>query len=261
LDDWIYWLLIHTTRNYRQYRGIADLHTLQFTVTHALGFSVFTSRILVTDFITASLSLQITHEVFLSLPNYFLAIILQLPISKTRLNSNPLLPSSYPDRLASRNSNFQSTAPLPCLLYNYFERTTQKTQPLLLEMRSYSAVAWQRKLLAYSLPRIYVYRVVAHQMNVYSDFTIPAFGRHVTVYIKYFLFHLYAFHLLRPLVIKINSASCLHVRFSAAFGKLNFTVHWGPQLPGETLAPVCLQTFLWNIILWRWRQNIPLKSL
>jgi hypothetical protein len=35
-----------TTRNYRQFSAIADLHTLQFTVTHALGFSVFTSRIL-----------------------------------------------------------------------------------------------------------------------------------------------------------------------------------------------------------------------
>jgi hypothetical protein len=32
------------------YSAIADLHTLQFTVTHALGFSVFTSRILATDF-------------------------------------------------------------------------------------------------------------------------------------------------------------------------------------------------------------------
>jgi hypothetical protein len=32
-----------------QYSTIADLHNLQFTVTHALGFSVFTSRILVTE--------------------------------------------------------------------------------------------------------------------------------------------------------------------------------------------------------------------
>jgi hypothetical protein len=29
--------------------AIADLHTLEFTVTHALEFSVFTSRILATD--------------------------------------------------------------------------------------------------------------------------------------------------------------------------------------------------------------------
>jgi hypothetical protein len=31
------------------YSAIADLHTLQFNVTHALGFSVFISRILATD--------------------------------------------------------------------------------------------------------------------------------------------------------------------------------------------------------------------
>jgi hypothetical protein len=50
LDDWIYSALyIHTFRDYRQYSAVAILHTLQFTVTHALGFSVFTSRILATD--------------------------------------------------------------------------------------------------------------------------------------------------------------------------------------------------------------------
>jgi hypothetical protein len=31
------------------YNAIADLHTLQFTVTHTLVFSVFTSRILAMD--------------------------------------------------------------------------------------------------------------------------------------------------------------------------------------------------------------------
>jgi hypothetical protein len=35
-----------TTGNYS---AIADLHTLQFTMTHALLFTVLTSRILVTD--------------------------------------------------------------------------------------------------------------------------------------------------------------------------------------------------------------------
>jgi hypothetical protein len=35
-----------TTDNYS---AIADLHTLPFIVTHALGFSVFISRILATD--------------------------------------------------------------------------------------------------------------------------------------------------------------------------------------------------------------------
>jgi hypothetical protein len=50
-------------RDYRQYSAIADLHTLQFAVTHALGFSVFTSRILATDFV----SLTATSNYTLSL--------------------------------------------------------------------------------------------------------------------------------------------------------------------------------------------------
>jgi hypothetical protein len=50
LYDWIYYnLYIHITRDYRQYSAITDLHTFQFTVTHAPGFPVFTSRILATD--------------------------------------------------------------------------------------------------------------------------------------------------------------------------------------------------------------------
>jgi hypothetical protein len=50
LDDWIYCTLyyIHTVRYYRSYSTNAILH-IQFIVTHALGFSVFTSRILATD--------------------------------------------------------------------------------------------------------------------------------------------------------------------------------------------------------------------
>jgi hypothetical protein len=40
---------IFRNRDYRRYSTIADLHTLQFIVTHALGFSVFTSRILATN--------------------------------------------------------------------------------------------------------------------------------------------------------------------------------------------------------------------
>jgi hypothetical protein len=55
------------------YSATAYLHTLQCTVTHALGFLVFTSHILATDF---SQSLQITHAVFLSQSNSVLAILL-----------------------------------------------------------------------------------------------------------------------------------------------------------------------------------------
>jgi hypothetical protein len=51
---WIIWLdycalYIRTPRDYKQYSTIAILHNLLFTVRHALGFSVFISRILATD--------------------------------------------------------------------------------------------------------------------------------------------------------------------------------------------------------------------
>jgi hypothetical protein len=46
--DWMIGF-VKSTRIYKQYSTIADLHNLQFTVTHALGFSVFISRILVTE--------------------------------------------------------------------------------------------------------------------------------------------------------------------------------------------------------------------
>jgi hypothetical protein len=35
--------------NHNYYSAIADLHNLQFAVTHALGFSVFTSRLIAVD--------------------------------------------------------------------------------------------------------------------------------------------------------------------------------------------------------------------
>jgi hypothetical protein len=52
--DWmirfIYTLYIHTIRDYRQLQRYRySIHTFQFTVTQALGFSAFTSRILATD--------------------------------------------------------------------------------------------------------------------------------------------------------------------------------------------------------------------
>jgi hypothetical protein len=50
--------------NYNQYSAIADLHTFQFTVSHALGFSVFTSRLLATDLNTET-STSNHYEVFL----------------------------------------------------------------------------------------------------------------------------------------------------------------------------------------------------
>jgi hypothetical protein len=80
------------------------------------------------------------------------------------------------------------TQPTPLnwtLLYNHFARTTQKTQPpycwegvITVQLHSngsYSIVACVFVAAGMCLPS----RCLA--MNVYSDFTIPAFGLHVTV--------------------------------------------------------------------------------
>jgi hypothetical protein len=59
LAPWLQVLLITL-----KYSAIADLHTFQFTVAQALGFSVFTSRLLATDLSTET-SASNHYEVFL----------------------------------------------------------------------------------------------------------------------------------------------------------------------------------------------------
>jgi hypothetical protein len=112
LDHWIYWHLLHTSRNYRQYSAIADLHTSQFTVTQERGFSVFTSRILATD-------LSQSHCHFTShmkTSSHRLILLLSL-FSNGQLGSIPLLSSSYPARPASRTStHFTERPPLNSFL-------------------------------------------------------------------------------------------------------------------------------------------------
>jgi hypothetical protein len=106
-------------------------------------------------FITVSLSLQITHEDLFAPPNSFLAMILQLPIPKTRPNENPLLQSSYPGRLAYRNSTVFST--------------------------ELSLHGPRRKYSLSIVGKAYLERQCL-AMNVYSYFTIPAFGHYVTIH-------------------------------------------------------------------------------
>jgi hypothetical protein len=130
----LYSLLV-TARNYS---AIVDLHTLQFTVTHKLGFSVFTSRILVTDFntgtVTGSLNhtLQIslyysTYKVFSSQPDVQLPTELHSVILTPQFfKSVPLLPNSYPSGLASRNSTDSND--FLCPFYNPSARTAQRAQ-------------------------------------------------------------------------------------------------------------------------------------
>jgi hypothetical protein len=82
-----------TTGNYS---AMANVRTLQFTVTHTLQFPVFTSRILATNFNTVVIPVSHMKSSCCYFANF--------PNPKTRLNSILLLPSSHPGRLESRNS-------------------------------------------------------------------------------------------------------------------------------------------------------------
>jgi hypothetical protein len=58
--------LLITLKSHRQYITITDLYTFQFTVAHALGFSVSTSRLLAMDLHTET-STQITTSITLKI--------------------------------------------------------------------------------------------------------------------------------------------------------------------------------------------------
>jgi hypothetical protein len=100
-----------------------------------------------------------------------------------QLNSIPLLSSSYPGRLASRNSILFFSTEL--FFFNQFAGTTQKTQPLyywegvittpLHSNGNYSIVACVFCAAGMCLPS----RCLI--MDVSYDFIIPDFGRHVTI--------------------------------------------------------------------------------
>jgi hypothetical protein len=103
-----------TTRDYRQYSAIAILHTFQFTVTHALVFSVFTIRILATDLSQSHCNLKLhvkssLHRLILSCQFRRLASILFRLLFCTPCYS------------ASTMSVLVNTS------YNHFARTPRKT--------------------------------------------------------------------------------------------------------------------------------------
>jgi hypothetical protein len=56
---------MQSTRTYKQYSAIADLHNLEFTLTHALGFSAFTSHILVTELKRLTVTIYSNHTLIL----------------------------------------------------------------------------------------------------------------------------------------------------------------------------------------------------
>jgi hypothetical protein len=98
-----------TTRDYRQYSAIADLHALQFTVTHTKILSLHKSCP-DNGFITVSPSPQITPEVFFSEYNLFLAIISSTAIFRTRPSSRQQLIQM--NSSSTELSQLVTTAPL-----------------------------------------------------------------------------------------------------------------------------------------------------
>jgi hypothetical protein len=55
---------VTSSHNHTQYSAIADLHTFQFTIAHALGFAVSPSRLLAMDLNTGTITSN-HYEVFL----------------------------------------------------------------------------------------------------------------------------------------------------------------------------------------------------
>jgi hypothetical protein len=97
----------------RNYRAIAILHTLQFTITHALGFSVFPSRLL-------AMELSQSHSHFKShMQTYFHSLIPFLPLFCS-CQFRRLL-STTPDHC----SVLRQQTSLP--LYNFSARIPRKT--------------------------------------------------------------------------------------------------------------------------------------
>jgi hypothetical protein len=115
LDDWIYWHLIHTTRDYRQHCAVSILRTLMFTITHALEFSAFSSRVLATDLSQSHCNFN-SHMKF---SFYNLIHSLSFLLNHSRLPSPELGPI------------LDNSLKRPSLsLYKPSARTTQETQLL-----------------------------------------------------------------------------------------------------------------------------------
>jgi hypothetical protein len=120
-DDSIYCTLYIHSLGLREIQRYRYSTHIQFTVTHALHFSVFTSRILATD-------LSQSHCHFKS------------HMKSSRYSLIPFLPLSCSfqiRRLDSRLLFSTRSRLLTMSLHNPSARTTQKTQPLLLRRRFY----------------------------------------------------------------------------------------------------------------------------
>jgi hypothetical protein len=133
-------------------------HNLQFTITHTLVFSVFTSLILATDF--NSLTVTVAHyEVFFAQPNSLLAIILLTANSIQFLCSQAHILAGW--RLETR---LDSTV----LFFIIIMQGPRRKRSLSIVGKAWLqrrciAMEVTRLLLEYSLPEECVYWVVAKQ--------------------------------------------------------------------------------------------------
>jgi hypothetical protein len=110
--------LIHSHNSGLQYCAIGNLHTFQLTVTHALGFSVFTSRILATYLSQSHCNFN-SHMKSSWQSNSILAIFAAANSEDSaRLLSTTVVYSCY---------SVSTTPVLPNTSYNHIARTPRKT--------------------------------------------------------------------------------------------------------------------------------------
>jgi hypothetical protein len=128
--DWIYCTLyIHAVLNYRQLQRYRySTHTLLFTVTHAIEFSVVTSRILATDFSQSHCHFKLhvkssCHSLIRLLP-FFCNCQFRRLYSVQLLCSQARTLEGW--RLETLLSTLDFCSILPNISYNNFVRTTQK---------------------------------------------------------------------------------------------------------------------------------------
>jgi hypothetical protein len=150
------------TRDYRQYSAMADFHTLQFTVTHALEFSVFYSRILGTDLSQHHCHFKSHVKSSLHSLIPFLPFLLHhLLLTSPELDSIPLLAAWYPRYIATRRIHRKHS--LHHLFYCSVTSPRTRTLRALRSSGCTIRVSWHLFIVAcgHSLPRGSVYRVVA----------------------------------------------------------------------------------------------------
>jgi hypothetical protein len=140
-----------------------DLHTLQFTVKHALCFTVFTRRILATDSWQSHCHFKSHMKSSSHRLNPFLPLFCNCQF--WRLDSVQFLcsPSSYPGKLASRNSTqfFSTELFFITTLHEPRRKHSHSIAGKACLQRRCIITEVTRLLLAYSLPREWFYRVVA----------------------------------------------------------------------------------------------------